>query len=1502
MVADRLCQVRKSGAGLTDGPPLDEHNFLSSEAAVVQDISLAENGALADPATLAQAGAFILLGEPGIGKSTTLRKIGLSAGAVIEVDGADITTESFKDLVEAPIDQFLQMRATSGLHDSQKLTIIIDQLDECPIAKRLGPRLRQLLRRTDTTSLRFLVACRTADVPTNLVDALRQSFGDCQIADLVPLTYREAERLASSDSTIDGVRLLARVVDVGAGLLASVPLTLGFLVDEFRRTGDVVGSVADLFADGTTRLLDEPDADRRGGLVTSLNQRKAVAGRLAALLLLSGRRTLWTGEALGGAAQDVDVNLACDGVEEADGQPFELTPKAVSETRSTAVFTGRGEKRVSFLHGSIAAYLNASLLVGRSMPVSQLKSLFFVPIGTDRYAIPTALQESAAWLIHLCPEHGDWIATADPESLMAYSKIVDSPNVRKTIVAALLLRAAEVELANQPWSRRTPSLEHPGLVDQIREVISQAGGYSGSWNDLARVRLALQIARAASVRGVRGELLVLMSDRSWPAHVRQLAALAALAGEPDEFVPELKEFIGHFEDAGFAAETDPDQEILGSVLKALWPAHLHVDELLRLIHPKLRRDLFGVYRAFLTTFPTTLDQDDLGKVLDWADQRRTRPSRAARTRTDEAELGEDPIGEVDLELVGPLVDRYFEISSSSSGLAIVARLLYEQLARHDSPPLPLPLVRVDPTGEEDPEARTKRRALALELSTIPTTFDRSDAWVISWSWGPQRSSYISSGDRPEWRAGERRVLLDALDFRWVYDLCGEALAIGQVDHADRLATLGALIFPQDDSESFELLVADPMHPVSRKLRYLYEAVDLGGPVADQLRQALRSTADRIKATTWAGQADFVEQLRVSFNSTLSGDVDSFWVLLRRLQFDPQTGHSDHGFCDELADLPGWTALPDHTPDELLEAALTFVSSSSDHGQEWLGTDRVDFRARAGYQALAAIARAGRIGEVAPSSWAEWASAIVWFWTIPMDCGDRELKAQLLSVAASEAPEALSSSVIRYVRGELNRGQSPSEVEVVCSLDVGQVRKAAMQLLVEVVDAIYSWKEDGAHVTEEPVAPDSTPQRDSQLADQPIHIPGSASALGAANRTFETLLASQLSYMPEATNLVERLVTDATQDETHTSLAVSAMHIALSVEAAIWWPAVREWIRESAELSRPLCISCASSHDWKPFIQDLEAESVAEVFRWVYREFPPTADATAMGAHMVGPEEAAQFWRRRVLSHLAERGTSDALSALERLEREFPADLSIAAATVNARASAAEAAWQPPSPRDVLALLSSSRRRLVRNDGELANVILEVLQEIEVDIPGHGQLLWDGVPYAAEATRRSTRWKPKPEAALCAYLAHELQLRLCGRSVFVNREVMVRPTDEYGAGERTDILVQASALTTHSLKHEDATAKVVIEVKGSWNSGLKESQRTQLAERYLPSVQSSAGIYLVGWFPPSQWDDATDTRRRAALRIDTKQVLVDLMMQSTEIRSSIGVQTIPVLFEVPRPTK
>ena len=76
------------------------------------------------------------------------------------------------------------------------------------------------------------------------------------------------------------------------------------------------------------------------------------------------------------------------------------------------------------------------------------------------------------------------------------------------------------------------------------------------------------------------------------------------------------------------------------------------------------------------------------------------------------------------------------------------------------------------------------------------------------------------------------------------------------------------------------------------------------------------------------------------------------------------------------------------------------------------------------------------------------------------------------------------------------------------------------------------------------------------------------------------------------------------------------------------------------------------------------------------------------------------------------------------------------------------------------------------------------------------------------------------------------------------------------GERLDVLVDLVA-TSHSTFEQ---AGVIIEVKGCWNDELKNGLEDQLKSRYLADNPDRCGLYIVGWFMCSQWDDE-DARKR-----------------------------------------
>jgi hypothetical protein len=367
---------------------------------------------------------------------------------------------------------------------------------------------------------------------------------------------------------------------------------------------------------------------------------------------------------------------------------------------------------------------------------------------------------------------------------------------------------------------------------------------------------------------------------------------------------------------------------------------------------------------------------------------------------------------------------------------------------------------------------------------------------------------------------------------------------------------------------------------------------------------------------------------------------------------------------------------------------------------------------------------------------------------------------------------------------------------------------------------------------------------------------------------------------------------------------------LQVDAPTFWPEIKAVIDRDPGFSRELALTCASDRADGLDLHSLDEPSLVEVYRWLADLFPPADDVLESGVHFVSREEAARLWRGTVLRQLAQRGTRAAAAELTRLAGDFPDRLDIASSLLVARGGVQANAWSPPSPEQIARLLSDARRRLVRSTTELATLLEDTLTAIGQDLPAHGELLWDRQPAPRQRTASSANppsattpasseqlkedtWRPKPEAALSAYLAHEFTLRLTGRGVAVNREVLVQPRNPYGAGDRTDIAVEATVVHdpyAAALAAAPERLVVVVEVKGAWNDGLLSDQRNQLAVRYLAESNTDRGIYVVGWYPVQQWTARSDERRAKAARLVRDDVEHALSEQADNIARDLDLHT------------
>ena len=182
----------------------------------------------------------------------------------------------------------------------------------------------------------------------------------------------------------------------------------------------------------------------------------------------------------------------------------------------------------------------------------------------------------------------------------------------------------------------------------------------------------------------------------------------------------------------------------------------------------------------------------------------------------------------------------------------------------------------------------------------------------------------------------------------------------------------------------------------------------------------------------------------------------------------------------------------------------------------------------------------------------------------------------------------------------------------------------------------------------------------------------------------------------------------------------------------------------------------------------------------------------------------------------------------------------------AEAVSREKTWVPLTPREVLALARDQSARLVRDGGELLEVLLESLERIESKIHGETpevHLLWDKSPDGT--------YRPKDENVLSDYIKNRLDDDLRVRGVVVNREVEIHRPAQGKPGQQTDIHIDAVSRKSDGLGHERIT--VILETKGCWHSELEDAMKAQLVDRYLRDNQSKFGLYLIGWFNCNKWD-------------------------------------------------
>ena len=442
-----------------------------------------EDVLIADDHVLDLEGPIVVLGEPGMGKTTLMRRLAERAGTS-RVRARTFARESGGGAGK-PIDPG---------------RLVIDALDEMPAARE-GDAVDAVLRRLGRLGHPpFVLSCRVADWRSaTAVREIEDEYGQAPIElFLEPLGRAEAEaflswRLGAEEAR----RLVEHFAALGPEELLGNPQNL-VMIEAVGSRGELPTTRGELYDRAAAGLWHEHRRDKTDEPLGDLNEATALdaAGAAFAALLLTGREAI--SRAPSGAVGEGAVHVG--DVRRLPGAD------AVDAVLGSRLFRAAGQERFAPLHRTVAEHLGARWLARvASTPRRRRRLLALIrPDGL----VPASLRGLHAWLVR-APEMAAGVIAADPLGVVLHG---DPDRLTEGQARTLLDGLRSLDRWNrgfQVWGQ-TPSMDalfRPGLLPEVRALIRDRGEGAG----LRHLVLGALRDRAAA-EALREELLALVLD------------------------------------------------------------------------------------------------------------------------------------------------------------------------------------------------------------------------------------------------------------------------------------------------------------------------------------------------------------------------------------------------------------------------------------------------------------------------------------------------------------------------------------------------------------------------------------------------------------------------------------------------------------------------------------------------------------------------------------------------------------------------------------------------------------------------------------------------------------------------------------------------------------------------------------------------------------------------------------------------------------------------------
>ncbi|MDD4651244.1 MAG: hypothetical protein PHQ34_03340 [Methanothrix sp.] len=918
---------------------------------------------------------IVLLGEPGIGKSQAMieakeatERLILSNGKRDQAFWFDLGTYQSEELLYTRL--FESEKFKSWKNDSFLLHVFLDSLDECPVRTIASGLIEEIkVRKCPIERLYLRIACRASNWPMSLENDLRNLWGNeaVGIYELSPL--REVDVIETTKAKgLDAEKLLSEIDRMDAIPLAVKPITLKFLLNIFSNKKSLTGPQYDLYAEGCRLLCEETNQRRRDtGFISIFSAQKliAVAARIAAVSVFSNRYSIFTGLNNGDISEDsIAMEKLHGGFEKDCRDRFYVDMAAIRETLCTSLFSYRDGNLIIWSHQTYCEFLAAVFIAQSKMNIEQIMELFISRADSENRLIPQ-LCRVASWIAGMRNDVFKRILELDPEILLRSD--LDNVNAedKAVLTETLLKQYDEEKLLDFDWGiyRMHRKLNHPKLTIQLKPYICDK-----TKNDIVR-RVAISIAEACNQHQLQDDLAIIALDPSQSLPIRTRAANSVCIIGDDRAKSKLKPLA--YGDAG----EDPDYELKGYGLKALWPNIITAEDLFALLTPPKTLSI-GAYHIFISHEITkNLKLSDLSIALNWIknQKRNSRPGNAFDHLIEDILLKSwenldypNVINDFAEVLVSRLKDRFLSAQGRDSEL-----------------------------GNAFSSNDEKRRIVIETMLPLISDIDSLGYLVHS-----------------------NPALILKQDFYWIIE---HVKSFECTVIKSYWARLIKYIFDINDAKQVEsiLLACKENIEFREEFKENTRGIEIKSHEADKLRERYQREQEYVDKKDKENTLDPSPSERVALllDKFESGDPNAWWRLNMELSLEPDSVHYGNEFESDLTALPGWKSANTETKERIIKAAKKYLFESDPETQIWIGQNVFHRPAFAGYRALRLLQREvpSDIAILPINVWIKWAPTIL---SYPLfDVGDKIDHRSLVKIAYENAPEEIIETLMLLIDRE-----------------------------------------------------------------------------------------------------------------------------------------------------------------------------------------------------------------------------------------------------------------------------------------------------------------------------------------------------------------------------------------------------------------------------------------------------------------------------------------------------